>query len=155
MLLLAMLACTKTDNTEGKAVVGIETDGSQIADIIRNPVSAQSAEVDTTQLARFQFSEERFNFGEVDEGAVIEHEFRFTNAGQVPLVISDVRTTCGCTVADYPRDPILPGAGGAIRASFDTKNKPGRQSKPITITANTYPAKMQLHLDGFVYGAEE
>ncbi|RME94384.1 MAG: DUF1573 domain-containing protein [Bacteroidetes bacterium] len=152
---LGLWACGHSPADSDKAVVGIKTDGSSVADIIRNPVSARSEHIDTTRLARLTFTTDRYNFGEVDAGAVITHIFTFTNTGSVPLVISDVRTTCGCTVADYPRDPIPPGGSGEIEAKFDTKNKTGRQSKPITITANTYPAKTHIYLDGYVYGEDE
>ena len=101
------------------------------------------------------FEEKAFDFGEVDAGAVLKHTFSFTNTGAVPLIIGDVRSTCGCTVADWPRHPILPGKVGKIPVSFDTKNKNGRQSKPITITANTYPNKTVIYMNGRVFGKEK
>ena len=125
------------------------TEEAKIADIIRNPVSADQ-EVDQSLVAIITFEEEVFEFGEVDEGAVIEHRFRFTNTGAVPLVISDVRSTCGCTVADWPKDLIDPGATGEIEVRFNTQNKKGGQEKPVTITANTFPAKTQVYLRGKV-----
>ncbi len=124
-----------------------------IAEMVRNPVSADQ-EVDTTQLARIAFEEEVFQFGEVDEGAVIEHNFQFVNTGAVPLIISDVRSTCGCTVADWPKEPLAPGEQGEIEVRFDTKNKKGGQEKPVTITANTFPAKTQVYLRGQVHSTE-
>ena len=72
------------------------------------------------------------------QGDVIEHVFEFKNSGNAPLILQDVKTTCGCTVPEYPKNtPISPGETGKIRVSFDSSNKPGMQNKVVTITANT------------------
>lgn len=149
-LMIGLFSCNNDKGTDfGPAT--IETGGeSGIADIIRNPATANEEDIDKSQLAQMSFPEDRYNFGSVDAGAVIKHEFEFTNTGQVPLIIGNVATTCGCTAADWPRQPIAPGESGVIPVSFDTKNKSGRQSKPITITANTFPAKITIYLDGQV-----
>jgi hypothetical protein len=149
-----MTACNGNEASD-KRLEGIPTDGQSISAIVRNPVSADATEVDTSQLARFSFAEEIFDFGEIDEGGVVQHTFSFTNTGAVALLISDVRSTCGCTVADWPRQPVAPGETGTIQARFDTRNKPGRQSKPIIITANTFPAQTRVYLEGFVQPVPE
>lgn len=156
LLLFFTVACgetTKTNDTATDTTGSAES--SHIADIIRNPITANEQNLDTSQLARMVFKEQAFDFGEVDAGAVLQHTFTFTNEGAVPLVISDVRSTCGCTVADWPRQPIMPGATGAVPVTFDTKNKNGKQNKPITITANTYPNKTIIHMNGRVFGKEK
>jgi hypothetical protein len=119
------------------------------ADIIRNPVSA-SEPLDTVNVAKMSFEETQFDFGEVDEGAVVEHVFNFKNTGKTPLIISSARSTCGCTVPEWPKDPIPPGAGGEISVRFNTQNKKNEQTKPITITANTYPKTTKVFISGFV-----
>ena len=96
------------------------------------------------------FDEKRYNFGTVDEGAIIRHDFKFTNEGKLPLLISKAKSTCGCTVPEWPEEPIAPGESGTISVRFDTKNKTGKQGKPITIIANTYPKDTYLQLQGFV-----
>lgn len=148
--ILLFLACEQgSTTTEVEASVTNDEVGD-IASIIRNPVTADSDEVDTSQLAKMEFDTTTFNFGSVDPGAIVTHDFEFTNTGNVPLIISDVRSTCGCTVAEWPREPIPPGGTGEIPVRFDTKNKKGIQSKPVTITANTFPAKTVLYLNGRV-----
>ena len=154
-LLLSILffafSCTKTSEDNGKRVEGVAIeDVNSNAAIIRNPITADSEEIDTTTLAKFSFIEERYHFGELDQGGKVKHTYVFTNTGYVPLIISDVRSTCGCTVAEWPREAIPPGTKGEITVNFDSKNKTGNQSKPITITANTIPAKTTIYLDGFV-----
>lgn len=118
--------------------------------IVRMPVSGQEAVTKPEEAAGMTFEEELFDFGTVKEGDIVEHVFSFTNTGKVPLVISDARSTCGCTVPDWPKDPIEPGAKGQIKVKFDTDGKVERQNKPIMITANTYPAQNQIAIYGFV-----
>lgn len=96
------------------------------------------------------FNEPVFEFGEVDEGAVIKHEFKFVNTGKVPLVIQNAHSTCGCTVAEWPKEMIEPGETGVIKAEFNTKGKPDFQEKPVIITANTFPSVTKVFLKGNV-----
>lgn len=119
------------------------------ADIVRNPVTADGP-TDTVNVARISFEERVVEFGEVREGDVVVQEYRFTNTGRQPLVISDASSTCGCTVPSFPRQPIPPGETGVITVRFDTEGRTGRQGKPIVITANTYPATTDLYLNGTV-----
>ncbi len=119
------------------------------AALIRNPVAAPVPE-DTNRVARMEFREAEYAFGTVRAGTPVSHQFTFTNTGQVPLLITDARSTCGCTVPSYPREPIAPGEEGTIRVRFDTTNKRGRQRKPITLTANTYPSMTTIYVEGTV-----
>ena len=119
------------------------------ADIVRNPISAQTPE-DTVNIAKLSFAEEVYDFGEVQEGAIVKHTYHFTNTGKMPLIISNARSTCGCTVPSWPEEPIAPGGKGKIEVEFNTKGKTEQQSKPITITANTYPASTRIFLKGYV-----
>ena len=119
------------------------------ASIIRNPVSADVPE-DTVNVAKMAFEESSYHFGEVKEGEIVTHNFRFENVGKMPLVISDARSTCGCTVPEWPKDPISPGEKGTIEVRFNTSGKKNNQRKPIFITANTYPAKNEIYLEGIV-----
>ncbi|MEL6668884.1 MAG: DUF1573 domain-containing protein [Bacteroidota bacterium] len=119
------------------------------ADIIRNPIGLDGS-VDTSMLAKLTFEAPVYQFGSIDQGGVITHDFQFTNTGSAPLLINDARVTCGCTVPSYPEYPIQPGESGTIQVQFDTQGKEGRQSKPITILANTYPNATEIRLVGVV-----
>ncbi|MEL6926599.1 MAG: DUF1573 domain-containing protein [Bacteroidota bacterium] len=119
------------------------------AKIVRNPVSADVPE-DTVNVARMEFAQEDFDFGTITEGEVVEHVYTFTNTGKVPLVISNARSTCGCTVPEKPDGPVAPGETGEIKVKFNTKGKVNKQEKPIIITANTYPKETRVYLRGFV-----
>ena len=77
------------------------------------------------------------NFGKINEGQKLAISFRFKNTGNQPLVIESVRPGCGCTVADFPREPIAPGGENEITGEFDSHGREGLQHKTITVKANT------------------
>ncbi len=133
---------------EGQKVQEVPTNG-KISSIIRNPVTSDGP-IDTVNVAKMIFNNAVFDFGEIREGATVEHEFQFTNYGKVPLVIHNAHSTCGCTVPDWPKVPISPGQGGTIKVMFDSENRTGFQEKPITITSNTYPSTTRIYIRGNV-----
>ncbi len=152
LALLMLSACNSAPSELGeeKSVEEIAADGKiSNADIIRNPVSSDNS-VDTVNVAKMTFEEEVFDFGEVNQGDIVEHVFKFTNTGKIPLLISNARSTCGCTVPEWPKELIDPGKGGEIKVKFDTKGKANEQQKPVTIRANTYPMTNKVMLKGFV-----
>ena len=81
---------------------------------------------------KFSFDQEEHNFGQIRDGDIVSHTFRFTNSGEAPLIISKATAACGCTVPQWPKQPIPVGGSGEIQVQFDSSNKPG-----MTITANT------------------
>ena len=97
-----------------------------------------------------KFDMEVWEFGEINEGDVIDTIFTFTNVGKAPLIISNAKAGCGCTVPQWPKDPIGPGETGEIAVKFNSKGKPGPQNKPVTLTMNTTPNTMKLRLVGKV-----
>ena len=144
IILFALTRCTPDSSPPATA----PDDLGPVASIIRNPVVDGSA--DTVNVAQLTFEEVRWEFGKLAAGGTVEHDFAFTNTGSVPLLIADTRTTCGCTVADYPKQPVPPGEGGSITVRFDSSNKSGRQEKPIEILANTYPSSTIVTISGTV-----
>jgi len=151
IIIVCFFACEQ-GNTQGnndKSLTEIKTKSS-IADIVRNPVTAHEA-LDTINVAKMEFDETEFNFGTLLEGLSVEHDYTFTNTGKVPLVITDARSTCGCTVPVYPKDPVAPGEKGSIKVKFNSAGKKGNQSKPVTLTANTYPAFTKVFIKGYVH----
>lgn len=98
----------------------------------------------------FKFENTEFDFGTVNEGEIVNHIFTFTNTGKSPLIIDKATASCGCTVPDWPKQPIGAGETGEIKVRFDTKNKPNQQIKTISITANTEPTLTRLRIKGFV-----
>lgn len=101
-------------------------------------------------LTKIEFKESEFDFGNLTSGETATHTFKFKNAGKEPLVISNAKGSCGCTVPTWPKEPIAPGKSGEIQVKFDSKNKTGKQSKNVTITANTEPANTVLKISADV-----
>lgn len=128
--------------------------GEVTADDVANPATADQPAVDPATLPVMTFPEDRFNFGSVNQGEKVEHTFVFTNTGKSSLVISNAKGSCGCTVPQYPKEPIAPGAEAKIDVRFDSSNKKGKQHKTVTITHNGEPNKTILHIEGEVIAPE-
>lgn len=97
-------------------------------------------------LPEFAFNEESHDFGTINEGDVVEHVFAFTNSGDAPLIISSATGSCGCTVPEWPKEPIGVGETGEIKVKFNSRKKPGIQNKTVTITSNTYPKQKRIKI---------
>ncbi len=82
------------------------------------------------------FEESEYNFGDITQGDVVEHVFKFKNTGNQPLVISRVDVTCGCTTPSWTKEPVMPGQTGTVVAKFNSAGKLGQQKKAITIHSN-------------------
>ncbi|MEO9481825.1 MAG: DUF1573 domain-containing protein [Ekhidna sp.] len=85
---------------------------------------------------KISFTEKSFDFGEITQGEKVEHVFTFENSGNEPLILSDVRTTCGCTAPEWPREAIAPGKTGKLKVVFNSSGKMGMQNKVITVMSN-------------------
>ena len=105
-------------------------------------------------IPAIQWSEEEHDFGTITDGDIVEHVFKFTNTGEAPLIISDAKATCGCTVPQWPKEPIPVGQTGEILVRFNSRNKPGNQNKTVTVTANTYPSANRVRIRANVLKAE-
>ncbi|HFA47463.1 MAG TPA: DUF1573 domain-containing protein [Bacteroidetes bacterium] len=100
------------------------------------------------------FAETEFNFGKIKSGEKVEHVYKFKNTGKEPLVISNAKGSCGCTVPQWPKEPIGVGEEGEILVVFNSKGKHGNQTKTVTITANTDPPQSIIYIKGEVLADE-
>ncbi len=96
------------------------------------------------------FEETEYDFGTVDEGEVVEHTFKFKNTGKAPLIVVNAKSSCGCTVPTWTKDPIAPGEEGSMQVKFNTNGKPNAQTKSITVTANTEKGTESVRIKGMV-----
>ncbi|WP_246011761.1 DUF1573 domain-containing protein [Flavobacterium piscinae] len=87
------------------------------------------------------FNKKEHDFGVINEGDKVETTFTFTNTGEADLIIANASGSCGCTVPEFPKEPIKPGKTGKMKVSFDSNGKPGMQQKSVNITANTASGK--------------
>ena len=121
--------------------------------IISTWVSAQDLaatnhpETKVLPVAAFQWSETSFDFGKKKAGIPVSYEFRFKNNGMLPLIITSVKASCGCTVTAYTKEPVEKGSSGFVRATYDAA-KAGKFSKTIAVYANTAEGMTQLTIKG-------
>jgi hypothetical protein len=95
--------------------------------------------------ALIEWVESTHDFGDIAQGEKVEHTFRFINKGTLPLLITNVEVTCGCTTPKgWPRDPIEPGETGEIAVAFNSSGKIGIQRKVVTIISNSMGVKNQV-----------
>ncbi len=94
-----------------------------------------------------------YNFGTIKQGASATYEFKFKNTGREPLIINEAHGSCGCTVPDYPKEPIKPNGTGTIKVTFNSTGKMGIQDKTVTVTYDTDKTVI-LHMKGTVEAAQ-
>jgi len=141
---------SKKDDNESKLDSGLIS-----TDVVDNPITLDDTTLSDKKLPEISFEQKNFDFGVLIEGEKVEHTFKFKNTGSKDLIITKVSTTCGCTVADYPQDPIPPGGNGKIEVVFNSEGKHGYQHKMIRILANTQPNLTELSIDAQVLTPDE
>lgn len=129
--------------------VFIATACNNAADRIENSAVPASEEM-MEALPEIVFESEFHDFGEITEGMVVKHTFTFTNEGEGPLIISNAQGSCGCTVPDWPRQPIAPGESADINVSFNSTGRAGKQDKRVTLTTNAVPQTKVLNITSMV-----
>jgi uncharacterized cupredoxin-like copper-binding protein len=112
--------------------------------------SAATTTADVANAPVMKFEKESHDFGKIKTGDKVNYDFKFTNTGKSPLIISEAHATCGCTIPEWPKAPVKPGESGVIKVTFNSAGKNGLQDKQITVTANTVPAQTMVHLIGEV-----
>jgi hypothetical protein len=143
IFLFSFLACNHKEKSP------LVPDNGLNPDLIKNPESA-SDENSNTKVPVFSFKEEIHNFGMIVEGEKVKYSFSFVNTGNADLVITNAQASCGCTVPEFPKEPILPGKSGVINVVFNSSGKDGYQRKEILIKANTIPNTKKLIITGTV-----
>lgn len=94
-----------------------------------------------------QFEKTVHDYGTINKNSNGDCEFRFKNTGNEPLILSDVIPSCGCTIPDWPKSPIMPGKTAVIKIKFDT-NRTGSFSKTITVISNATEDRITLTVKG-------
>lgn len=101
------------------------------------------------RVAKIEFKTDVIDYGTIEKGADGVRTFEFTNTGNAPLIISNAKSTCGCTVPNWPKEPIMPGETGEIKVKYDTKRvNPIR--KTITVNSNAETPSVALKIKGLV-----
>ena len=134
--ILILAACHNTNN------------GADV-DIIKNPNSAEGYN-DSEKMPQISFETDMHDFGQLMAGENISYSFKFTNTGNADLIISGCDASCGCTVADYPKERIAPGQTGYVTVSFKSQGMSGHQMKEVIVASNTQPARTRLRISATV-----
>lgn len=123
-----LYACNSNDANSTEASKKDSLEHARILDAVNDTANFTSIQwLDSTTQ----------DLGKVKEGQVVEVSWKFKNAGNKPLIITNASASCGCTVAEKPEAPIAPGDEGTIKAKFDSKGREGTQHKDVYVTANT------------------
>ena len=105
------------------------------------------------KIAIIEFETEVINYGKIEQNSDGTKIFAFTNAGDAPLIINDVKTSCGCTVPRYSKEPILPGESGELEIKYNT-NKLGAFTKTIRVMSNAEGGNKILKIKGTVVASK-
>jgi len=99
--------------------------------------------------AEFKFEKETYDFGKIPQGKPVSYEFKFTNVGTEPLIITKVESSCGCTIPKYTNAPIKPGEAGSISVTFNAAQA-APFSKSVTIRSNAKTPLKSIYIKGEV-----
>jgi hypothetical protein len=119
-----------------------DNENSVNSDLIN--VSSSGSGTARKDLPIIQFEETVHDFGKITQGERVKYSFQFKNTGKSNLVVSNVSTTCGCTIADKPKDPIPPGGNGKIEVEFNSEGKKNIVERTITVVTNCEPNATSL-----------
>lgn len=117
--------------------------------IEENVAAAEARDADSGKFPVMTFEESQFDFGTIDQNTHVEHVFKFKNTGDSPLMIVNAKSSCGCTVPEYTKEPVAPGASGELLVKFNGAGQ-NQVSKTVTITTNTKAGTESLVIKAFV-----
>lgn len=119
-----------------------------------NAQSSAPAEDFDANAPIFRFETEVIDYGKIEKDTDGERVFKFKNIGNTPLIITNAKGSCGCTVPTYDKEPIMPGETGEIKVKYAT-NRVGRFSKTVTLTSNARESKKVIRIKGEVLKPKE
>lgn len=135
ILLFSVLLFAACNNSKPK----VTNDKNHLSvSLVNNPYTAEG--LDTTaadQKPTMDFNDTLHNFGTMHQDETVEYDFKYTNNGITPLIITSASGSCGCTVPSFSQDPLPPGKSAVMKVTFSSTGKSGHQEKSITICNNT------------------
>ena len=146
-LIVLLAACTSKKQND-------VPDNAINTDVVNNPATASQSSNPKENVPTYQFETTEHDFGDIAQGEHVSFAFNFINSGKGDLVIRSANGSCGCTVPEYPKDPIKPGDKGVINVTFNSEGKEGLQNKTVTLIANTIPNTFVLTIKGNVHKTE-
>ncbi len=123
------------ESAEGEMIVADEPALNPVQK--ETPIEVTETSVATDGKPVMAFENEVHDFGNLKSGANANYSFKFTNKGDADLLITNAQGSCGCTVPEYPKEPIKPGESGQIKVAYSSGSQQGQQSKTVTLTTNS------------------
>ncbi len=117
--------------------------------LVANVGFGQTAPTAKSDLAEFEWVASTHDFGKIKQGVPVTFEFKFTNKGKAPLVITNAQPSCGCTTPSWTHEPVMPGGEGHVKATFNAMAG-GPFDKTVTVTSNVEGGVVMLHIKGEV-----
>ena len=115
-----------------------------------NVAEAAERDADANKFPKIEFDKTEHDFGKIEAKTNVETVFKYTNSGDAPLVITDIKSSCGCTVPkDWSREPLAPGESSEFTVKFNGSGT-NKVSKTITVTANTEKGTETVKITAFV-----
>lgn len=131
-----------------------ENDGSLSPSLITNSNTASGVQ-SNDKLPVLEFATTEHDFGKIVDGVKVSFTFKCKNTGNGDLIISAVKTSCGCTASKFTKEPIPPGGEGRVQLTFDGTHRRGFNNKVATVIANCQPNTQILKITAMVVGPEE
>ena len=125
-------------------------DTSVSPDLVSNPITA-SGKKSENNLPVIAFEQTKHDFGLMVQGEKLSYTFKFTNTGGSDLIISNVSSTCGCTIPEWTKSPIKPGKEGKVEVIFNSAGKTGSNTKAVMVLSNAQPNTTELQISAEVY----
>jgi len=139
--LLVSLSLMSCESSLDKKIITTE--------LVNSPLTANknAAKVSTPNIEMLETS---FDFGEIQQGESVTHEFILKNSGDAELIITAAKGSCGCTVPEWPKSPISEGEEAVIKVTFNSAGKSGKQNKTVTLVSNSIPNTKVISIIGNV-----
>jgi len=116
-------------------------------DLVNNPLTANK-KAENILTPKIEMNETNYDFGDILQGESVSHEFILKNNGDADLLISAAKGSCGCTVPQWPKDPIVKGESAVIKITFNSAGKSGKQNKTVTLVSNAIPNTKVITING-------
>ena len=139
-LLLSAIVLASCSNIDDKKIT---------TDLVNNPLTAEK-NADQVDMPKIELSQDFFDFGEMNQKESVSTEFVIKNTGNAPLLIRSAKGSCGCTVPEWPKEPVAVGEEALIKVTFNSGNKKGKQNKTVTLVTNAIPSTKVLTIKGTV-----
>ena len=148
VIMLCLLLCFMISCSDAVKSVDEQND-RLITDLVKNNKSLNNPNSNSGQPI-IEVVDDEFDFGEIKEGENVIHEYKIKNTGTGDLLISSAKGSCGCTVPEWPEEPIKAGEEATIKVTFNSRGKPGVQNKRVTLMTNAIPNVKILTIKGNV-----